>query len=932
MPKNGDHFIGDYKKPDFLVPYILLTFKIDHNKPTTVRATYLIKPKNNQSDLVLNGDRSVGLVSVKIISNNIGSSANIPHELVETDDGVDLIIRRDLIKQHMDQNNNLLLDIVQTIDQDKNTELQGMYRSNGIYCTHCEPTGFRKIVYSFDRPDVLSRYVVSIEADRTNYPVLLSNGNLIKTSNLADNYHSAVWYDPYPKPCYLFALVAGKLGYIEDVYYIKNQKTEDNLVVLRIYANPNKLDQLELAMSALKLAMRWDEDTYDLCYDLKHLSIICMDDQNSGAMENKGINIFNSSNVLATYETATDQDQERIISVIGHEYFHNWSGNRVTIEKWFDLTLKEGLTNFREYQFMRDTSHSRVGQLIDWVVLMRNQQYVEDLGSNAHPIRPQHYKVFDNFYTSTVYDKGGDVIRMYQTYLGDDVFKKGLQHYFKTYDGMAVSCEDFWKAMRSVDKNTSDIPMKRLFEWYGQAGTPQLDVRSTYDWDKKEYTVHCKQTNKKCIEMTGKYNPMLIPIRMGLIDRTGKPIIPSNQTIVDKVGSFVLNFYELESSFVLKSVNEHPVPSLMRDFSAPVNLIDNLNIEDRMFLMENDLNLYNRWEQSQMIHKHIISGLYTKKIKYTDDMMIRYISTMVRITTDPKITPILKFNMVSLPHHNELLLMIADCDPVYLYENVIRKIYRLIGQNIREYLEQETERLIEYLLSNAYRTTILAVPKETFELITSKRNLLKLYMMISLSDRSDRYVQIVVNMMIRSKNLTDQTDCLSALCRSDDPADNPTGSTFAVLKKMISQMIQRYKNDKLMIARCIRYVALIRSPRTVEWLGELFGGTDPNSKYIDKNNPNHMYSLVLGFTANPYMHNLTKKNNNVYAYGYQYMADCLIELDRTNPHVSKKIARAFEYNKNLTVEHKLQMEKCVKKILGTTNISAFVKEKIKPTD
>ena len=454
------HLITDFVRTAYLVPDTRLDFEI-FDGHTLVCAEYTVAPvtPDNVEDLVLNGDASVELVSITC------EGADVPFSFVEELGEKNVLITADTVRSVIPAVGRFTLRVTCKIQPETNTELQGLYLSNNTYCTQCESHGFRCIVYSFDRPDILSKYTVKITADKEKCPILLSNGNHICTgTGLApttsapglgtigyeegtandDGRHSVVWEDPHPKPSYLFALVCGDLGHIESKYHINGDLSRE--VAVRIYAPRDKLSLLDHAMYSILESMQWDEKRYGLFYDLTLFNIVCLDDFNMGAMENKGLNIFNSKYVLATPLTATDAEHEAVTGVIGHEYFHNYTGNRVTVEKWYDLTLKEGLTVFRDQNFSMDVGASRDQQIIDRAIELRNSQFQEDEGPNAHPIRPRSYKVMDNFYTCTVYEKGAEVVRAYETLLGVDGFRKGMDLYFKRHDGTAIACEDFWQA------------------------------------------------------------------------------------------------------------------------------------------------------------------------------------------------------------------------------------------------------------------------------------------------------------------------------------------------------------------------------------------------------------------------------------------------------------------------------------------------------
>lgn len=929
-----NHLITDYVRPHFLVPMTDLEFKI-HQTHTDVIAQYHVQPVNRDfiQDLVLNGSNFVELTNITC------NEIYVPHFFSTKDEERDLIIDKDNIKKILASSESFILKVECKILPEKNTELSGLYISNGTYCTQCESHGFRRIAFSFDRPDVLSRYNVTIITDPEIYPVVLSNGNMVSSvirhSNENIQNRITVWSDPHPKPSYLFALVVGDLGHIESDYWIQNKTNEPNAhVILRIYASHDKLSQLDLAMESIKKAMVWDEEKFGLCYDLNLFNIVCLDDFNSGAMENKGLNIFNSKYVLATPQTATDMDCELITGVIGHEYFHNWTGNRVTLEKWFDLTLKEGLTVYRDQTFSRDIGTSRIKNIIDRAIDLRNCQFMEDSGPNAHPIRPRSYKVMDNFYTSTIYEKGAEIIRIYETLLGFQGFRKGMELYFKRHDGTAVACEDFWKAM--FDANTTNyqeitknsIPMRRLFNWYHQPGTPRVSI--SYQWNKnnQQMTVKCTQTNPRCIEISGTYDPVLIPIRMGLIStQTCKTICPTNveiSNINDK--SFVLNFCELEQMFTLTGIDSDCVPSFMRDFSAPVITTYDMSLQARQFLMMYDPNHFNRWEQSQIIHKQFMSNIYNtgndnaKKITNDNNNLIidvdSYINMMTQIVYDDSMDTYLKAYMLNLPQQDDMYSVISDCDPVHLYESVSRMIYGKIAKYTRYYLQDATMRLMNQLSSVPYNMSHQQV---------SSREMMRTVMKIRLSifdEDTMNYVQMIRNYFDRSTNFTDRANCISVLSQASDPEYQ----IYSVLQQMLDSMAEQYVGDSLMSAKWLRFMSKITSPRTVGDLTRLYSGSHKRSNMISKTTPNHLYALVYAFTVNPYAHQLINVLGQDNAPGYKYITDCILDIDTYNANVAARIAGFFEIIKSLSPRHQKCMQGCIDHILSKPTLSKNVNE------
>ncbi|MGB1310232.1 MAG: aminopeptidase N, partial [Leucothrix sp.] len=484
------------------------------------------------------------------------------------------------------------LSVTSRIYPQKNTSLEGLYQSSGNYCTQCEAEGFRKITYFLDRPDVMSIFTTRIEGDKATNPVLLSNGNCIDKGDLEGGRHFAVWHDPFIKPAYLFALVAGNLSHVSDEFTTMSGRK----VALEIYTEPHNITRCDHAMQSLKRAMTWDEERFGLEYDLDIYMIVAVDDFNMGAMENKGLNVFNSKLVFASPDTATDVDYINIEAVIGHEYFHNWTGNRVTCRDWFQLSLKEGLTVFRDQEFTADL-HSRAVKRIEDVRMLRTHQFAEDASPMAHPIRPSSFIEINNFYTVTVYEKGAEIVRLYQTLLGQDGFRKGMDLYFERHDGQAVTTEDFLAAM--ADANGRDLAQMQT--WYNQAGTPEVAVTMDYDAAAETCTLHFKQSCPNTPESSDKA-PFLIPFSVALLSSKGAeiPLVleGSSDSVVNRM---VVNITQAEQRVTFANITEKPLPSLLGDFSAPVKYDYDYSVDDYIFLMQHDSDDFNRWEASQRL-------------------------------------------------------------------------------------------------------------------------------------------------------------------------------------------------------------------------------------------------------------------------------------------------------------------------------------------
>ncbi len=568
--------LKDYRAPDWLVETVDLAFSL-HPTQTKVRAKLRLKP-NPQSapaPLVLDGD-GLSLVSIRIDDDLLATN-----HYVATPDRLTIA---------QPPQRSFTLEIETVVDPTANTQLSGLYRTSGNYCTQCEAEGFRRITYFPDRPDVMAIYSTRVEADKKDAPVLLANGNLTDSGDLPNGRHFAVWNDPHPKPSYLFALVGGDLAHIEDTFVTMSGRN----VVLRIYVEHGKEDRCAYAMDSLKRSMRWDEEAFGREYDLDIFMIVAVSDFNMGAMENKGLNVFNDKYVLATADTATDTDFAGVESVIAHEYFHNWTGNRITCRDWFQLCLKEGLTVFRDQEFSAD-QRSRAVERIGDVRGLRNAQFIEDAGPLAHPARPEAYKEINNFYTSTVYEKGAEVVRMIKTLLGAEKFRVGMDLYFERHDGEAATVEQFIQCFADA----GGLAMPQFMRWYSQAGTPKVTVKSRYDTTAKTLTLDCTQKIAPTPNQAVK-EPMLIPIVVGLVGINGHdlPLTLQDGTTLNRG---VLTLKKAAESFVFTNVPGRPVVSANRNFSAPITLTTDLTPADLGFLAAHDSDPFNRWQAIQAL-------------------------------------------------------------------------------------------------------------------------------------------------------------------------------------------------------------------------------------------------------------------------------------------------------------------------------------------
>lgn len=719
------------------------------------------------------------------------------------------------------------------IKPQENTSLEGLYKSSGNYCTQCEAEGFRKITYYLDRPDVMAKFTTTIVADKEQYPILLSNGNPIESGDLDPGKHFVTWEDPFKKPCYLFALVAGNLECIEDTF--KTMSGRD--VALRIYVEKHNLDKCDHAMRSLKNSMAWDEQKYGREYDLDIYMIVAVDDFNMGAMENKGLNVFNSKFVLAKPETATDVDYVGIEGVIGHEYFHNWSGNRVTCRDWFQLTLKEGLTVFRDQQFTADMTSATVKR-IDDVNILRTRQFAEDGGPMSHPIQPDSYVEINNFYTVTVYNKGAEVIRMIHTLLGEDGFRKGMDLYFERHDGEAATTEDFLKAME--DANNADL--KQFRRWYHQAGTPSVEVKGDYNKDDKTYKLHLKQSS--AIETN---KPFHIPLTLGLIDENGQQVTGTEQ---------VFNLTEAEQTLAFDNISSPVVPSVLRNFSAPVKLNLDLSNEDLAFLMANDSDEFNRWNSSQQLAVNLMLGLIEDfNAGKTLQLPESFIQSFKQVLTNKDLDQALITRIITLPSEDYLaeLMEVIDVEAIHHVREFCRT-------TIAEQLSDELLQVYKDIQSDVFDIDADSMGRR------SLRNSCLTYL-VHLNTKATR--KLALEQFDQANNMTEQLAAFRALAHAESDERD----------EVIARFYDQWKDDALVVDKWFTVQATACLPDIQNQVNRLL-----KHESFDIRVPNRVRSLVAAFSqANPIgFHDSS-------GAGYKFLADIVIQLNSINPQIAARL-------------------------------------------
>ena len=861
-------YLKDYTAPDYRFAKVVLDFELGE-EVTVVGNTISVEPTfaagGDPRPLFLNGDPTVELAGVEVDGTALDASA-----YVLTKKGLTITAPPAAPFE---------LKITTKIKPQENTELEGLYKSSGNFCTQCEAEGFRRITFYQDRPDVMSEFTTRITADKAKYPVLLSNGNLVDSGDLDGGKHFTVWEDPFPKPAYLFALVAGDLGMIEDKFTTKSGRE----VALRIYVEEHNLDKADWAMVSLIKSMKWDEDVFGLEYDLDLFNIVAVDDFNMGAMENKSLNIFNSRLVLATPQTATDMDYSAIEGVVAHEYFHNWTGNRVTCRDWFQLSLKEGLTVYRDQEFSADMNSRGVKRIGD-VARLRMAQFPQDAGPMAHPIRPESYIKMDNFYTVTVYEKGAEVVRMYETLLGKDGFRKGMDLYFERHDGHAVTCDDFLAAM--ADANDADLAAFK--PWYSQAGTPKLDVTTEYDAAAKTFTMTCTQSTPTTPGQSDK-KPVLMPIAVGLLASDGSDMELTLEGEAGVAGETtkVLRLSEASQTFVFTNVAEKPVPSILRNFSAPVRLSTDLTQEDLIFLMANDSDQFNRWEAGQTLTRALLLDLVEKAGKgeelVMDQAIVDAMRNIVNLAKEEGADKAFIARAMALPSEGELSEMVVPVDP-----DVIHAARDFVVKTLAKELKEELLWTMRGNTSEKYERD-----GESRAARTLKNTCLAL-----LSHLEDPEVDAEAFRRFKTAdNMTDQISALSALSGRADCKER---------EEAIDMFYEQWKHDPLIMNKWLGLQAGASLPNNVENVKRLV-----DHPAFDIKNPNKVYSLVGGFVGG------TPTNFHAAdGSGYEFLGDIVLKIDKLNGGVAARMVGGFtrwrKYDEKRREMMKAQLERIVK--------------------
>lgn len=885
----GEKFRDEYKPPDFTVDSVDLRFLLE-DANTKVTATMIMRRAagTQPTDLILNGE-DLDLVSLTVNGRQIKrvggtSAAGEGEEGYRMGSDGSLIISKAVLPQEAGEPFTLQTEVY--IHPKSNLKLKGLYVSGSALVTQCEAEGFRRITYFLDRPDVLTKYKVRLEANKEKYPVLLSNGEKTEEGPVEDSpdHHFVVFTDPHPKPSYLFAILAGDFAAIKDKFTTKSGKE----VALAVYSEPAQLHKLNWAMHSVKVSMKWEEDHFGREYDLDTFNVACVSDFNAGAMENKGLNIFNCTLLLADMQTSTDDDFERVLAVVGHEYFHNWTGNRVTVRDWFQLTLKEGLTVFREQLFMGTVMSAGV-QRIKEVADLMSRQFAEDDGPMAHPIRPESYVAMDNFYTATVYDKGAEVVRIYHTLLGASGFRKGMDLYFERHDNKAATCDDFRAAM--ADAN--GVNLDQMDRWYRQAGTPRLEVlQSQYKEDAQIFEIRFRQHTPPSPGQETK-EPQVIPVKIGLIGKD------SHKDLLHP--SVVLEMTEEEQTFRIRGVREPCVPSILRGFSAPVRLINPLQTaEENAFLLAYDTDPVTKWFASRALAAPIVISrskrlAADKSITIVEKLPEDYVEALRTTLTDQATDNALKALILQLPDWNVLSRELTPIDPEALH-----KAIRTVKADLAAALKPEMLDLYKQL------TIPAGQQDEVTEEETGRRKLRNTLLHFLSAARDEEAVERAFKHFTEAKCMTDKYASLIAL------SNMPTGER----EQAFSRFYEDAAGDPLVVDKWFKAQALSDLPDQVERVAALL-----QHPAFSLKNPNRLRSLVYVFAAVNHVHFHRSDGK-----GYELLADVVLQADRINPVAASRGAKIFLNWRQYDESRQQLIQQQLRRILAEPSLSKNVKE------
>src|SRR3989338_8572383 len=869
-------YLKDYQAPDYLIDETHLTFELfeDH---TLVHAQLVMRSNpaagSGLPPLVLDGQQ-LELLSVALDDRELSAG---DYQLSDSH----------LTLQPTSA--SFVIDSSVRIHPESNTALEGLYKSSGMFCTQCEAEGFRKITYYLDRPDVMSKFTTTLNAAQHDYPVLLSNGNPIASGSDEGGRHWATWEDPFMKPAYLFALVAGDLWCVEDSFTTMSKRD----VALRIYVEPENIDKCQHAMDSLKKSMTWDEEVYGREYDLDIFMIVAVNDFNMGAMENKGLNIFNSSCVLAKAETATDAAHQRVEAVVAHEYFHNWSGNRVTCRDWFQLSLKEGFTVFRDAEFSADM-HSRTVKRIEDVAYLRTHQFAEDAGPMAHPVRPDAFMEISNFYTLTVYEKGSEVVRMIRPLVGAEGFRKGSDLYFARHDGQAVTCDDFIRSMEEAN----GIDLTQFKRWYSQAGTPRLEITESYDAAANSYRLHFRQS---CPATPGQAEklPFVIPVELALLDAQGREL--PLQLVSENVAlgtSSVLQITEAEQAFTFVNLAEKPLPSLLRGFSAPIKLSFPYSRDQLMFLMQHDSDGFNRWEAGQQLSVQVLQEMIGQHQRgeplVLDQRLVEAYRTLL---ADDSLDQAMVAEMLSLPGEAYLteISAVADVEAIHAAREFART---QLSDALFDLLWQRYQRNREVSRASTY------VAEAEHFARRSLQNIALSYLMLS---GKAEVLAACLEQFENADNMTERLTALAVLVNSPFEAEKATA---------LASFADFFKDNPLVMDQWFSVQAACALPGALQRVEQLM-----QHPAFTLKNPNKVRSLIGAFAGQTLL-----GFHQADGSGYRFLADQVITLNALNPQIASRLLAPLTRWAKYGSARQAQMKEQLQRILAAGELSSDVYE------
>jgi aminopeptidase N len=858
--------LKDYKRPDFNVETVELHVDIFETE-TFVAATLGVKKSPGaagDAPFVLDG-KELELLEIEVDGQALsGGDYTFEGEVLNLPGMADAFTLKTKVKIH----------------PETNTSLEGLYLADGTFLTQCEAEGFRRITFFPDRPDVMSSYRCTVVAEKAKYPVLLANGNLVEEGELEGGRHFATWEDPHKKPSYLFAMVAGDLACREDSFTTASGRE----VALKFYVDHQDADKCGHAIESLKKSMTWDEETFGLEYDLDIYMVVATHSFNAGAMENKGLNVFNSKYVLAKPETATDTDFQNIEGVIGHEYFHNWTGNRVTLCNWFQLSLKEGLTVFRDQEFSSDMGSRAVKRISD-VRVLRAAQFPEDAGPMAHPIRPESYIEMNNFYTATVYNKGAEVIRMIHTFLGPEAFRKGMDLYVERHDGCAVTCEDFVKAM----EDASGMDLTRFRLWYSQAGTPRLEVTDEYDAVAQRYLLTVRQSCPPTPEQSEKV-PFHLPLSVGLLRADGQPfILATGQT------TQLLEVTQAEQTFCFDGIDEQPLPSLLRDFSAPVKLSYAYTQQQLRFLLQHDEDGFNRWDAGQQLSMRLVQQLI-ESFQRGEALALPkdYIDTWKALLQNASEDPAMSALLLTLPSEAYISENAAVIDPV-----AIHHVRQFMRKTLAEALESSWLRVYQqHDGEQAYSPEAAEIARR------SLRNTCLGYLMAL---DSPAHLALAQQQFETSDNMTDQFAALVSVAHSGfrDSADD-----------ILTEFLNQWQHESLVMNQWLMVQSTDPRPGALGRVKQLL-----EHPVYDSRNPNKIRAVIAAFCQQNAV-NFHAED----ASGYRFLADHILLLDKQNPQIAARLLTPLTRWRRYAPARQAQMQAQLQRIIDTGNLSGDVYE------